>query len=53
MRAFWVVPASGGHPTRDATFVLASAMRCAAQPSRITKTLGTLNGYAPITGFMN
>ncbi|MFM9899687.1 MAG: branched-chain amino acid ABC transporter substrate-binding protein [Polaromonas sp.] len=52
--AFKVDPAYGGHYTYDATYVLANAMRRAesTQPAKITETLRTLDGYAPITGSM-
>ena len=52
--AFKVDPAYGGHYTYDAMYVLANAMRRAesTQPAKITETLRTLDGYAPITGSM-
>jgi branched-chain amino acid transport system substrate-binding protein len=52
--AFKVDPAYGGHYTYDAMYVLAGAMKRAesANPEKITKTLRTIDGYAPITGSM-
>ena len=52
--AFKVDPAYGGHYTYDAMYVLAGAMKRAesADPKKITATLRTLDGYAPITGSM-
>ena len=51
---FKVDPAYGGHYTYDAMYVLANAMRRieSTQPAKITDTLRTLDGYAPITGSM-
>jgi branched-chain amino acid transport system substrate-binding protein len=53
-QAFKVDPAYGGHYTYDAMHVLASAMKRAesADPKKITQTLRTLDGYAPVTGSM-
>ena len=52
--AFKVDPAYGGHYTYDAMYVLAGAMKRAesTDPKKITETLRTLDGYAPITGSM-
>ncbi|MBC7608722.1 MAG: hypothetical protein H7228_03960 [Polaromonas sp.] len=52
--AFKVDPAYGGHYTYDAIHVLAGAMKRAesTDAKKITETLRTLDGYAPITGFM-
>ena len=51
---FKVAPAYGGHYTYDAMYVLAGAMRRAdsVKPEKITETLRTLDGYAPVTGSM-
>jgi branched-chain amino acid transport system substrate-binding protein len=47
-------PAYGGHYTYDAMYILAGAMRRAnsVKPEKITETLRTFDGYAPITGSM-
>jgi branched-chain amino acid transport system substrate-binding protein len=47
-------PAYGGHYTYDAMYILAGAMRRATsvKPEKITETLRTFDGYAPITGSM-
>lgn len=52
--AYKVEPAYGGHYTYDAMYILAGAMRRAnsVQPKKITETLHTFDGYAPITGSM-
>lgn len=52
--AFKVDPAYGGHYTYDAMYVLAGAMKRAesTDPKKITETLRTLDGYAPVTGSM-
>lgn len=52
--AFKIAPAYGGHYTYDATYVLAGAMRRAesVDPKKITETLRTFDGYAPVTGSM-
>lgn len=52
--AFKVDPAYGGHYTYDAMYVLAGAMKRAesTDAKKITETLRTLDGYAPITGSM-
>ena len=52
--AYKVEPAYGGHYTYDAMYILAGAMRRAnsVQPKKITETLRTFDGYAPITGSM-
>ena len=52
--AFKMEPVYGPHYTYDAMYVLASAMKRAesASPKKITETLRTLNGYAPVTGSM-
>ncbi len=52
--AFKVDPAYGGHYTYDAMHVLAGAMKRAesTDAKKITETLRTLDGYAPITGSM-
>jgi len=52
--AFKIAPAYGGHYTYDATYVLAGAIRRAesVDPKKITETLRTFDGYAPITGSM-
>jgi branched-chain amino acid transport system substrate-binding protein len=53
-QAFKMAPAYGGHYTYDAMHVLANAMKRAesADPKKITQTLRTLDGYAPVTGSM-
>jgi branched-chain amino acid transport system substrate-binding protein len=53
-QVFKMEPAYGGHYTYDAMHVLANAMKRAesADPKKITKTLRTLDGYAPVTGSM-
>lgn len=52
--AYKVEPAYGGHYTYDAMYVLAGAMRRAnsVQPKKITETLRSFDGYAPVTGSM-
>jgi len=47
-------PAYGGHYTYDAMYILAGAMKRAnsVKPAKITETLRTFDGYAPITGSM-
>ncbi|MGH8858136.1 MAG: branched-chain amino acid ABC transporter substrate-binding protein, partial [Polaromonas sp.] len=52
--AYKMEPAYGGHYTYDAMYILAGAMRRAnsVQPQKITETLRTFDGYAPITGSM-
>jgi branched-chain amino acid transport system substrate-binding protein len=47
-------PAYGGHYTYDAMYILAGAMKRAnsVKPEKITETLRTFDGYAPITGSM-
>lgn len=52
--AFKIAPAYGGHYTYDATYVLAGAMRRAnsTDPKKISETLHTFDGYAPVTGSM-
>lgn len=52
--AFKREPAYGGHYTYDAMYILAGAMRRAnsVKPEKITETLRTFDGYAPITGSM-
>ena len=52
--AFKVDPAYGGHYTYDAMYVLAGAMKRAesSDAKKITDTLRTLDGYAPVTGSM-
>lgn len=52
--AFKIPPAYGGHYTYDATYILAGAMRRAesVDPKKITETLHTFDGYAPVTGSM-
>ncbi|HEY3046199.1 MAG TPA: branched-chain amino acid ABC transporter substrate-binding protein [Polaromonas sp.] len=52
--AYKMEPAYGGHYTYDAMYILAGAMRRAnsVQPKKITETLRTFDGYAPITGSM-
>ncbi|MHB1198179.1 MAG: branched-chain amino acid ABC transporter substrate-binding protein [Polaromonas sp.] len=52
--AFKMPPAYGGHYTYDAMYVLAGAMRRAesVNPEKITETLRTFDGYAPVTGSM-
>ncbi len=52
--AFKVEPAYGGHYTYDAMYILAGAMKRAdsADPKRITDTLRSFDGYAPVTGSM-
>ena len=52
--AYKVDPAYGGHYTYDAMHVLAGAMRRAdsVKPAKITETLRTIDGYAPVTGSM-
>ncbi|MHB1249345.1 MAG: branched-chain amino acid ABC transporter substrate-binding protein, partial [Polaromonas sp.] len=51
---FKMSPAYGGHYAYDAMYVLAGAMRRAesVNPEKITETLRTLDGYAPVTGSM-
>jgi branched-chain amino acid transport system substrate-binding protein len=52
--AFKIEPAYGSHYSYDAMHVLAGAMKRAesADPKKITQTLRTLDGYAPVTGSM-
>ena len=52
--AFKIEPAYGGHYSYDAMYVLAGAMRRAesVKAEKITETLRTLDGYAPVTGSM-
>lgn len=52
--AYKLDPAYGGHYTYDAMHVLAGAIKRAnsADPKKITETLRTLDGYAPVTGSM-
>lgn len=52
--AYKMAPAYGGHYTYDAMYVLAGAMRRAesVDQKRITETLRTFDGYAPVTGSM-
>lgn len=52
--AYKMEPAYGGHYTYDAMYILAGAMRRAdsVQPKKITETLRTFDGYAPVTGSM-
>lgn len=47
-------PAYGGHYTYDAMYILAGAMKRAnsVKPEKITQTLRSFDGYAPITGSM-
>lgn len=52
--AFKIDPAYGSHYTYDAMYVLAGAMKRAqsTDAKKITETLRTIDGYAPITGSM-
>lgn len=52
--AFKKEPAYGGHYTYDAMYILAGAMRHAdsVDPKKITETLRTFDGYAPVTSAM-
>ena len=52
--AFKVEPVYGPHYTYDAVYVLAGAMKRAesASPKKITETLRTLDGHAPVMGSM-
>ena len=52
--AYKLDPAYGGHYTYDAMYVIAGAMRRAdsVKAEKITQTLRTLDGYAPVTGSM-
>ncbi len=52
--AYKMDPTYGAHYTYDAMYVLASAITRAgsADPKKITDTLRTFDGYAPVTGSM-
>lgn len=52
--AYNIDPAYGGHYSYDAMYVLAQAMNrsSSVEPKKITETLRTLDGFAPVTGSM-
>ena len=52
--AYKTTPAYGAQYTYDAVYVLVGAMRRAASvdPKKLTQTLRTFDGYAPVTGSM-